>query len=359
MAAVVKVIHDVYYNLDSPACYAGISKVYNEAKKKNKNVKLDDVKEFLLRQDAYTLHKPIKKKFVRNATTTSGLDVDWQADLADMQSLKTFNAGHTYILVCVDVLSRFAFAQPLKNKTADSVAHGFKTILKRGGRKCWILTTDRGKEFSGKPFQDMLSRNDIQHHYATSPDVKCAIVERYIRTLKARIWRYFTTTKTLNYVKPLQRLVAAINNTTHRTIGTTPASVSKKNEQEIWNRLYGQKPAAHAVVYKVGDHVRITKEKHKLSKGYQPNFTQEVFVIIKVLETRIPPVYKLCDLQGEDLEGVFYPEELARVSRRSKRSLSAQEILKSELRKKQLWHLVRMKNMSQVWMKDSELTLKS
>ena len=359
MAAVGKVIHDVYYNLDSPSCYAGVNKVYNEAKKRDKRVKIEDVREFLARQDAYTLHKPVKRKYQRNATKTSGIDVDWQADLADMQSLKKLNQGYTFILVCIDVLSRFAFVQPLKNKTAESVAHGFETIVKRTKRRCWILTTDRGKEFSGSAFQDMLARNDIQHHYATSPDVKCAIVERYIRTLKSRIWRYFTRTKTLNYIKPLQKIVAAINNSTHRTIGMAPSAVSKKNEKEVWSRLYGQKLPPQRFVYKAGDHVRITKEKHKLSKGYQPNFTLEEFVITKVLENRIPHSYRLCDLQGEDVEGVFYREELVRVSKRSKRALNVEEILKSELRKKQLWHLVRLTNTKQIWMKDSELTLKS
>ena len=349
-----KLIKDVYYNPTSSGYYAGVQQVYREAKTRNKKVTLRQVRDFLSTQDPYTLYKGVRRRFKRNITQSAGIDVHWQGDLADMNSLKRYNTGISYILVCIDVLSRFAFAEPVKRKTPQLIAAAFEAIVKRSKRKCWIFTTDMGMEFKGKPFQEMLQRHDIQPRYATSPDVKCAIVERYIRTLKTRIWRYFTQHKTLNYVKPLSSIVSAINNSYHRTIGCAPAKVTKANEKKIWEHLYGgEKPPVRAV-FKPGDQVRITKEKGKLTKGYLPNFTAETFVVTKILKNRRPATYKLCDLTGETLSGIFYSPELVHVSKR--RNAAVAEIVKSEVRRKVLWHQVKWINKKPPsWIKNTEL----
>ena len=347
-------LKDVYANPESPACFAGVNKVYKEAKKRNKRITMKHVRDFLAKQDAYTLHRDVRRRFKRNMTKTSGIDVDWQADLADMQRLKKENNGFTFILVIVDVLSRFAFAEPIKRKTPELVAAAFEKIIKRSDRRCTTLTTDRGLEFRGHNFQEMLRRYDIEHHYATSPDVKCAIVERYIRTMKTRIWRYFTYSKTVNYTKVLQKIVTSTNNSVHSTIGCAPSEVNMKNQAEIWQRLYGQPDKPIKPLYKAGDHVRITKEKGKLTKGYLPNFTSEVFVVQKLLKNRHPATYKLIDLTGEQLDGIFYNAELVRVTPLSKLGQQIEEIVKSEQRRKQLWHLVKIKDKTR-WIRDSQL----
>ena len=85
MEALVK---DVYYNTESPACFAGIEAVFREAKKRNGKITRKQVEEFLSKQDSYTLHRQRRTRFKRNKTVTAGFDVDWQADLADMRHLK-------------------------------------------------------------------------------------------------------------------------------------------------------------------------------------------------------------------------------------------------------------------------------
>jgi len=72
----------LYYSTDSPVCYSGVSKLYKEARKKLPKIKIKDVKKFLSKQQTYTLHRPVRRKFPRNKIITAGLDVDWQADLA-------------------------------------------------------------------------------------------------------------------------------------------------------------------------------------------------------------------------------------------------------------------------------------
>lgn len=189
------VLKKLYYSTDSPVCYAGITKLYKEAKKKLPKIKVKDVKEFLSKQETYTLHKPVRRRFPRNKIVTAGLDVDWQVDLADLSSLKKYNNNHTFVLVCVDVLSRYLWAIPLKRKTGDETTKAMQKIFDTG-RKPWRLSTDRGKEFRNQSFQDLLKQQDIQYFSVNSPDVKAAMAEIYVRHLKNRLYRYFTKMKT-------------------------------------------------------------------------------------------------------------------------------------------------------------------
>lgn len=334
-------IRDVYYNFDSPACFAGEQSVYRESKKRNKNIRLKDVRDFLANQPAYTRHKQTIRRFKRNKMISSGFDADWQSDLADLRNLKKENSNYTYILICVDVFSRHAFAEPIKNKTAVVVGEAFERILKKSDRKPGILTTDGGKEYTGEQFQLMLRKYYIQHKVATSPDVKCAIAERWIRTLKSRMWRHFTRNKTLRYVDVLPALVKAINSTINRSIKRAPATITRENQNELREKpTVVKKPPK----FKAGDSVRIAIEKHKLSKGYWPNYSSEIFTVSRVMKRRYPVTYKLKDDTDEELVGIFYNEELVRVLQTDQPVRVIKKLEKSEHRNGDLWHLVKFEN---------------
>ena len=351
-----KIIRDVYYNTSSPACFAGVTAVLRECKRRDAGIKLKDVESFLAKQETYTLHKPTRRRFKRNVTTTAGIDVDWQSDLADMRMLKQDNDGFTYIVVCVDVLSRYGFAVPVKRKTPDLVADAFRTIITATGRKPWFLTTDRGLEYAGKSFQNFVRKEDIVHKFATSPDVKCAIAERYIRTLKSRLWRYFTRNKTKRYIDVLPDLVTALNKSFHRTIKRAPKDVTRENQTEVWQVLYGKPVRKPKYRFKSGEHVRIAIEKHVLSKGYRPNYSNEIFTVARVMKQRVPATYKLKDESGEEIEGIFYNEELVRVVDDEKPVRLIQSLKKSERRGEELWHLIKWKDSKkETWIRNDEL----
>ena len=347
-----RVISDVYYNSRSPACYAGANAVFRECKKRNKNITRAQVDNFLAAQEAYTRHRQARRRFRRNITQTAGLDVDWQADLADLRMLKLQNNGYQYLLVCIDVLSRFAFVVPIKRKTPQLTGAAFEHIINTTDRLPWILTTDRGLEFKGKPFQQVMQKHDIQHKYATSPDVKCAIAERWIQTLKSRIWKFFTRNKTKRYIDVLPDLVSAINNSVNRTLKRTPASVTSKNQTTVWLHLYGRQRNT-VKQFKIGDRVRIAIEKHVLSKGYRPNYSSEIFTVSKILP-RQPATYKITDDDDEVIEGVFYNEELIRVVD-DQRVRKIETLKKTETRDGELWHLVKFSDGKQSWIRNEEL----
>ena len=123
----------VYYNTKRSGGYGGVNRLYDDVKKEGKfKISRKQIKQLLMKQDAYTLHKPVRRNFKRNRVIVGGIDQHWQMDLADMQSMQKFNDGYRYLLVCIDVFSKYAWVVPLKNKTGPSLMNAFKVILSSG-----------------------------------------------------------------------------------------------------------------------------------------------------------------------------------------------------------------------------------
>ena len=302
----------IFYNPKHPAAFGGVEAIYRAAQKDRVNINRQRIKEWLSKQPTYTLHKPIRKRFKRNRVMVNGIDQQWQADLVDMTSLSEYNGGYKYILTCIDVLSKYAWAVPLKNKTGLTLIDAFKQILKNG-RKPHLLQTDKGTEFLNRNFQNLLKREKIRF-FTTQNETKASVVERFNRTLKTKMWKYFTATNTHAYLKALPKLLSAYNHSYHRSIKTTPASVTIHNAYDVWQTLYG----SHVGViqtkfkFKVGDTVRISMTTRPFRKGYLPSWTTELFTVSARIP-RYPPVYKLKDYDCEELDGTFYEQELQRV----------------------------------------------
>ena len=273
----------------------------------------------------------------------NGKDEQWQADLVDVQALKKDNDGYRFLLTVIDVLSKYAWVVPLKDKTGKSLVDAFDTVFKKDGRVPERLQTDAGKEFLNKEFQRFLTSKNV-HHFVTYNETKAQIVERFNRTLKNRMWRYFTFQNGRRYVEILPALVEGYNKAYHRSIGTAPERVTQINAQDIWHRLYGKDFVKRSTrvrfKFKVGDKVRISKKKGTFEKGYLPNWTEEVFSIAQRLR-RIPPVYRLREYDGTMLDGTFYERELQRVQQSEADLFRIEKILKTRGKGKDEEYLVR------------------
>ena len=106
--------------------------MYKAAKKISKKLKLDDVKRWLRKQQTYTLHEPIRRKFGRRKTVAAGIDYQRQADLADMSSTSKFDDKYRFLLCIIDVFSKYAWVVPIKDKTGKTLIHALKSVLKSG-----------------------------------------------------------------------------------------------------------------------------------------------------------------------------------------------------------------------------------
>ena len=256
----------------------------------------------------------------------------------------------------IDVFSKYAWMIPLKNKSGPSLVEAFKVILS-SGRKPEKIMTDQGTEFLNRHFRALMKEEDIEL-YNTYNETKASIVERLIRTLKTKMWRYFTAKKTLRYVDMLQDLLYSYNHSVHRSIKTEPVSVTLENEKKVWHTLYSDRTEEKTPKYKfkIGDQVRISKIKRKFEKGYLPNFSQEIFSISKRIP-RDPPVYKIKDYDGEELKGMFYGKELQKVIKQDN-VYEIEKILKKRGRGKNVQYLVRWAGYPSTynsWVKGSEI----
>jgi len=141
------------------------------------------------------------------------------------------------------------------------------------------------------------------------------------------MWKFFTKHDTLVYHNILQDLVQSYNHTYHRSIGMPPASVTSKNQEEVWQRLFGSSTIQVSTCkFQVGDRVRISKAKRTFKKGYLPNWTREVFTIVECRTTK-PPVYVLQDERGENLKGTFYEQELQKVMMSTKKVYKIEHVV--------------------------------
>ena len=151
------------------------------------------------------------------------------------------------------------------------------------------------------------------HHFATrNEETKASIVERFNRTLKTRMWRYFTKNQSVRYVDVLQAFLRSYNDTYHRSIGMAPSEVNSTNQETVWQRLYGHESVVGTHKFRVGDRVRISKAKRHFEKGYMANWTEKLFTIVDAHRSN-RPVYRLVDWHGEKLDGTFYEPELQKV----------------------------------------------
>jgi hypothetical protein len=212
----------------------------------------------------------------------------------------------------IDSLSKFGWVEKLKNKKPQSIINGLKNIFK-SGRMPKVLITDSGTEFNNQFMKRFLKERNIIHNITRNTEVKAAIVERWNRTMKERITKYMTAFKTKRFIDVIDDLVTGYNNTKHSRTKFIPVSVNKANEKEVFLNLYRDRIINKISKFNKGDKVRIKKIKQTFEKGYTPNFTGEVFIIDKVLNTIPIRRYVLKDEKGEKLLGSFYPEEILKI----------------------------------------------
>jgi len=278
--------------------------------------------------DVYTKFKPIRKRFKRRQIIAYKKFELMQADLADMQPFARQNKGFRYILVIVDVLSKFVFYIPVKNKTAAEMKKAFKKVFKVAKPK--LLNTDQGLEFSSKEMQQFFRINKVKW-YHTYSEVKAAVVERQIRTLKEKLERIFHHRGTRKYIDILQTLADQYNNTVHSRTGFKPIEINASNETLVFEKLFGKKTGGMKPVFKVGDQVRVYRKKRAFSKGYEKNWTDEVFTIARIKLSN-PVVYYVKDINGGEIKGAFYREELNRVQKDKEAYWDVEKVLRKRRR---------------------------
>ncbi|CAF1130418.1 unnamed protein product [Brachionus calyciflorus] len=108
----------------TPASFTGHASFKHTVRDKNK------LNDWLLEQEPYTLHRPLRKKFLREKVISNGINDLYQADLVDVSNISKENRGYKFLLTVIDVFSKFAWVKPIKNKTSESIRQALTEIFK-------------------------------------------------------------------------------------------------------------------------------------------------------------------------------------------------------------------------------------
>ena len=307
----VLLMENIYFDPKHPSSFGGVNRLWRAGAAAQPHSR-KEVLQWLAGQRVYTLHRPARKKFTTRVTRTSHSNSQWQADLNDMITYR--DGAYRYILTVIDVFSRYAWAQPLKTKTGEDVVKAFRIIFKEGASVPHYLQTDQGKEFKNKIFLSFLEGHGVKQFSVKSP-FKSSLVERFNRTLKTRMFRYFTHVGNYKWVKVLPDLVDSYNHSEHRSLPKemSPAQASDpRNHSLVWEHQERRvaAPSTQEPTIRVGDSVRISKWKGTFEKGYLANYSEEVFTVSGVDRSYQPVMYTIKDESGEEIEGKFYAQEL-------------------------------------------------
>ena len=310
-------LRDIYYNPSTG--YQSAERLYQKAKESGSKVSRKLVKDWLKTQDTYTRYKPIVRKHKYQRTFVRDLGDQIQMDLVDMGKYKDQNKGFYWILTAVEILSRYAFTIPVHRKTTKHMTEAVNTLLKKFNDRFERLPKtaqfDDGKEFYNVGVKDLLKSHDVSY-FSTTSSRKAAVVERYNRTLKTSMWKYFYANGSYKWIDVLDDLTRNYNQTKHSVTLMKPADVNETNKDEVWITLFGYgldefpKPK-----FSLNETVRISKYKNIFEKGYEANFTEEIFKIVKVFRGD-PNMYALEDHESEPIIGKFYESELSAVDKK-------------------------------------------
>ena len=313
-------IDSVYYNLRNGGAFLSATKVHQILKSKGYNSpNLNQIRRYIQSLDDYSLQKPVRRAFKRARVEVSGPFEQYDADLADMSNISKQNSGYCFLLVVIDVFSRFLWMEPVKTKTAKEVLKAMRTVVSRG-RIPKRMRTDKGSEFDNRLFRKWCTDNNV-HYFTTQNETKANYVERVIKTLKTMMYRYFTKYRTYKYIDKLQDFVRSYNATPHRSLnGLAPKDVNESNKVQLFAYMYlrnkkHQKRHKISFKFNVGDLVRITHLKQPFTRAYQQQWSSEIFKIQKRFLRQGIPQYRLIDFQNEDIKGNFYQSELQKVDK--------------------------------------------
>ena len=339
--AMNKYLAKVYFNPANPASYGGLDDLYKAVKDRGYSRK--KVKNWLLKQEVYTLHKEPKRQFKRPRVIVSAKYQQFDGDTMNMTAYADKNKGYKHVLVVIDIFTRYGWTVPLCALTAIEMKRALSIVFK--DQKPIKLRTDKGSEFLNAPVRDYLKEINV-HHFTTTHELKANYAERFIKTLKTRITRFMNKYKDSEWTNILEDVTFAYNNSKHRSIQMTPTEARDANSVDLWKIQYDQKfpkikirnkPPREKSIFnlEVGDRVRLARYRAPFVRAYDEKWTYEIFTVTERDTQQDIPLYKIKSWDNEAVLGAFYQDELEKVLVGDDVSYSIEHVLnKKRIRKK-------------------------
>ena len=336
-----------FYNPRSPGSFTSTAKLHSVIKREGRyDISFSRIDDWAKSQDIITLHKQARLKPTRyRRVIAPGINHLWDSDLLVLngERFTRANEGIAYILVTIDVFSRYCRAEPITSKGGKHVCEGFKKIFDSVSRTDEssgneesdhlprFIRSDRGTEFTNVTVTSLMLERNVKLVY-TNTETKANYAEAMIKGLKKRLFQFFQYSNAYRYIDEFQNIISSYNRTVHSSIGVSPSHVNKGNEQDIWDYQYvTQNTSSLATSFKraissarnkkqgvykfaIGDRVRVSYHRRKnFSRSYDEQFTGEVYTVRARKFSDSVAVYNLKDYGGETVDGPFYSNELTPV----------------------------------------------
>jgi len=286
-----------------------------------------NVRSWLKSQDTFTLHKAVRYSFPRLRVRVYSRDELWDVDLMDVSRVAKYNSGTRYILICIDVFSRYLWAIPIKDKKSETVLEAFKSVLSTSDRRPKKVRHDKGKEFISTVMKTFLKEEGIKQIVTQNAQTKANFAERVIKSLRSLLARYSTYKNSDEYLSVLSDLVHNYNHRKHKGLGGKyfPAQVDESNETKVWRDQYYDpmkkklkkigKFTRKPFLYNTDDLVRISYLRGTFARERDQKWSEEIFKVPTRQRRQRIPTYKLKDYNGEPITGTFYQAELQAVDK--------------------------------------------
>ena len=297
------------YLSDKPHSYGGKYRLYNIFKK-------GDVDRALKNNNIYSRFKQHRKSKKYSPIYVYRKRELFQSDVVFFTN-KEFvdvNHGYKYLFTTIDVFTKMAWVYPMKDNKCKTVMECFKDILDKCGEKPERLNSDRGSELICKQFEKYLKDNEI-HHYLSYSLRKCPVIERFNLTIQSLLYKIMRKNNSYELVRFLDQAMNIYLHRKHRTIKMSPMEAEKNENGKKIRRTYFEKyrdanMKQQKAKFSVGDSVRIYKERGTFHRGYNEDFTEEIFTITKVLRNLPVPRFKIKEYSGNDVIRNFFQDEL-------------------------------------------------
>ena len=274
--------------------------------------------------DREQLFGRVKKNYKRLRVETNYPNEQWQIDLIDMSSLSRYNSGFRYILIVIDVYSRYVWARKLKTKNAMDVLKKFESVVVDNNNILpRSIHSDKGGEFAAikKKCLNGSFGKVVKYQSSENYEMKSVVVERFIRTLRMMISNvlYGLYGKIeARYTNVLDKIIEKYNDSSHLSLNKNKPKDIYYEKVKIprvfkYKKYFEFRPFYRkGMILKEGQKVRVSQLKSRFEKESTFKWSKEIFKIVKVRLTD-PITYIISDLNDNVLSGVFYREELLKI----------------------------------------------
>lgn len=308
-------LKQLYY--DPATGLGGAKSLYERARQKGLKVSLKEVKEWVAKQEVSQVFKKQKARASYPLTTLAPYS-RIQIDLIDVSQLARQNSGVRFLLAVIDTFTRYAWVEPLKSKAEAQVFPAMVRVMddlmaRNEGFPPMVIDSDKESAFIGRKFSEWAASLGITQHLLQNEDYRgTAHVDRFIRTLRELLQRYFTAHNTRRFLDVLPDLVKNYNTRYHRAIKSTPSQpdIAQVQKTQIARRRKadGDRVASHQ--FQIGDRVRVMLRRQTFQKGTEAGWSASVH---KVKEFRNGLWYvegRMSGYKAQELQPVGVVEHL-------------------------------------------------